>query len=273
MLIDVNLRPNLNHKGIVSKNSNGVWNVMCVKRLEINRNGAEMAGEVCSLLGFSGYSFYNVTLVTTDGIKVPRNAEQQAFSKHLQTHFDQSFRNLRKRHNEPNEFWSDIPSDMRGGIHFSEIVGAPTKCSGFYVECVPHAVIPVVIPSPDGIRPNSSKPAPSRPSSVKPNDAVRPISPVVQPDSAPTVIVPAVDNTTPEESVPDILDDEHLPWSASIYINGQLACNGVLFDRIWVGVEGSCVTSVKYDPLFLNLDCSQNSNRFSFLVGNMMLSM
>lgn len=245
MLIDVNLRPNLNHKGIVSKNSNGLWNAVCVKRLEINRKGAEMAGEVCSLLGFSGYSFYNVTPFTSDGTKVPRNAGQQAFSKHLQTHFDQSLRNLRKRHNELNEFWSDIPSDMKDGIHFSEIVGAPKKCSGFYVECVPHAVIPAVIPLPDGIRPNPSKPPHSRPSPVKLTDAVMPINPVVQPNSAPTIIVPAVNYTKPAESTSDHLDDEHLPWSASIYINGQLACNGVLFDRIWVGVEGSCVTSVK----------------------------
>lgn len=247
MLIDVNLRPNLNHKGIVAKNSNGVWNVMCVKRSEINRRGAEMAGGICSMLGFSGYSFYNVTSVTSDGIEVPRNVDraqisgQHTFLKHLRTHFDQSLRYMRKRHNDPNEFWSDIPSDMRDGIHFSETVGAPKKCSGFYIECVPHAVIPVVIPLPDGIRPpNLPKPTPS-----KQTHKVKPISPVIQPNGAPTVIVPAVNNTKPETPSSEHINDEHFPWSASIYINGLLVCNGILFDRVWIGVEGSCVTSVK----------------------------
>lgn len=249
VLIDVNLRPNLNHKGIVSKNTKGEWNVMCVDQIEINRKGAEMAGEICSMLGFSGYSFFNVTPITSsDGMKVLRNGQstpmamQQVFSKHLYSHFDQSFRYMRKRHNNPNEFWSTIPSDMGVGIHFSEVVGTPRQCTGFYIECVPHAVIPVVIPLPDGIRPHPTKPSPP-----KPVHTVKPIVPVIQPHQVPTVVVPAVNNSKPVVPTDDHLVDEHYPWSVGIYINGQLACNGILFDRLWVGVEGSCVTSVKYE--------------------------
>lgn len=246
MLIDVNLRPNLNHKGIVSKNLNGVWNVVCVERLETNPKGAEMAGEICSMLGFSGYSFFNVTPVTTGGFKGTgrHNAttaqKQQRFYRHEFTYFDQPMRYLRKRHNDPNDFWSVVTSDMSNGIHFSEMVGVPRQCLGFYIECVPHAVLPVVIPLPDGIRPHPHKHTPP-----KPMDAVKPIIPVVQPHKAPTVIVPP--DTTPKVPSFEAREDEHFPWSASIYINGQFACNGILFDRIWIGVEGSCVASVKYE--------------------------
>lgn len=187
-----------------------------------------------------------MTPVTIGGMKAARKIEASSipFSKHLHTHFDQSLRYLHKRHNGPNEFWSDIPSDMKDGIHFTEIVGTPKECEGFYIECVPHAVIPVVTPLPDNIRP--SRPKPTYP---KPTDTVQPIVPIIQPNTPPTVIVPAVNNTRPNAPSSHHVSDEQFPWSASIYINGQLACNGILFDRLWVGVEGSCVTSVRYESV------------------------
>lgn len=238
VLIDVNLRPNLNHKGIVSKNTNGVWNVMCVKKLEINQNGAEMAGQICSILGFSGYRFYNVTPVQHEEIKLPREAddlqvEEPHFSKHLHTHYDQNPRYLFKRHKDSNDFWNDIHADMQDGSHFSEMVATPKKCFGFYIECVPHALTPIIIPNLD-----------VKPIVVKHKEKpVKPIKPIVQPDKIPVVIV-----TPPaDEKEPIIIEDlttEHFPWSASIYINGELACNGVLLDRFWVIVEGSCVNTI-----------------------------
>lgn len=296
MLIDVNLRPNLIHKGIVSKNTNGVWNVVCVDPNEINRNGAQMAGEICSMLGFSGYSFFNVTSLFRDSSKVLRSSEtlRKPFSKHLHTHYDHTLRHLRKRHNDPNEFWSDMPSDLRDGILFSEMVGTPQSCARFYIECVPHPVFPVVIPLPDGIRPNHSNPSLPMPSHPKPTDAShappqsQPSPPSQGPPQVPAQSQPSLPTKVPSDMPPTPVpvqtppqpspiplpptqsppqsqpkpqpqppslrppssehkNDEHFPWSASIFIEGRLACNGILFDQIWIGVEASCVTAIKYD--------------------------
>lgn len=56
-MLDANLRPILNHKGIVSKNSHGEWNIMCGDTINLIENGAETAGQVCSILGFRYFDF------------------------------------------------------------------------------------------------------------------------------------------------------------------------------------------------------------------------
>lgn len=50
--LDANLRPQLHYKGIVSKNKVGQWNVLCSDQIDVVHNGAQTAGEVCSILGF-----------------------------------------------------------------------------------------------------------------------------------------------------------------------------------------------------------------------------
>lgn len=235
--IDVNLRPSLNHKGIVSKNTKGEWNVMCVNRLDVLKNGAEMAGQICSILGFSGYSFYNTTAIAH--VEKKKEAEKQTlqmqprFAKHLHTVYDYEPHGVFRRHQNSYDFWSEVHDDMKHDVHFSEIVGAPKKrCFGMYIECVPHTLIPVVIPVRDVIKP------------------VKPIKPVIQPDKVPVVVVPFHNKTIHESKKPEtsiVAKEEHWTWGASVLINGKLSCIGVLLDRVWVLVESSCVKDIIWE--------------------------
>lgn len=54
--LDANMRPVLRHKGIATKNTNGLWNVVCGDQSDVFKNGAETAGQICSILGFR-YSY------------------------------------------------------------------------------------------------------------------------------------------------------------------------------------------------------------------------
>lgn len=234
VLVDVDLRPSLNDKGILSENKNGTWHVMCVQPSEFQKN-EETAHKICKELGFSGYSFHKVTQLTKKDetkkqreAKLPHSIDLNRFS--LNSRF------LSKRSNQMNDFLNGTPDDLKDGIHYSElIVGGPAGCLVLHVECVPHSAVPILIPMPDA-------PPPSK----DPEKPVKPIEPIIQPDKIPTVIVPSDPNTEEDEiKPPHIAGDDHFPWSANIFINGNLSCNGVLLERFWALVESSCVQNIE----------------------------
>ncbi|KAL1375702.1 hypothetical protein pipiens_017343 [Culex pipiens pipiens] len=65
VIFDANGLSMFNHEGFVTKNTKGVWNVMC--GIDITNKTAEAVGKICSILGFAGYLNYsNVILGDTE---------------------------------------------------------------------------------------------------------------------------------------------------------------------------------------------------------------
>lgn len=259
VLIDADLKPSLNHKGIVAENSHGVWSIRCVNRAEVVKN-AEMAGEICILLGFSGYSSHIVQRIGDHGEitqKPPINHNQ---------HLNLNQFNMRSwdRFNIPvGRFirsiqWKQPVEFNAKNNQFSEIVGTPRQCFALNVECVPHVIIPIQNPSNENpnnenvIINNTTTESPfiepddvtTEKPQIKPDKPAEPIKPIIQPDQKPTVIVPFEANNSTNEVV--ITENFNAPWAASIYINGKLACIGVLLGRYWILTHKNCVGSVKY---------------------------
>lgn len=118
---------------------------------------------------------------------------------------------------------------------FEEIVGNSHMCFAYYIECEPNPT--------QGI---NSQPIPIVPS-IPPEIPATPLVPIIQPEQKPSVVVEY--NATHTDSKPFVVisEEEHWPWSASVYINGRLICVGVVIDRLWVLTEKGCMDSVHLD--------------------------
>lgn len=279
VLLDADLRPNLRHKGILCENSQGVWSVRCVNRLQ-HRKNSELAGQTCTMLGFSGYSSHNVLMVDENGDpkrKPPAPKEKADFRQFGRHSWDRlgspPHRYLFKRS-------IDSPPAEGNANRFTELVGAPRhQCFALYVECVPHSLIPIIVPDPNNIDETTTLPPVEittqkkpqetsthtsvetttkdpieittekpKPKPEEPKKPVKPIEPVIQIDDKPTIVVPfEPENDTITEV---ITNNFSAPWTASIFIDGELTCIGVLLGQNWVLVERSCVENVKYGGIF-----------------------
>lgn len=224
VLLDADMRPELNHKGIVCQNVNGFWAVNCVQR-DKHRN-AELAAQTCTQLGFSGLNFYNVSRITEDGKISHRHQEAKGRNS---VRFDkQLFNELNPAHNRFKRHASHLD--------LSEVVGSAKQCLALYVECIPHSILPVINPQPDP--PEETQDIPTN------NDN----KPVTEPDEIPIIIDPSEQPNNGNHTEPQSLDNKfYAPWSASVFFNGDLKCIGVLVDRVWVLVESSCVDVIDWD--------------------------
>lgn len=118
---------------------------------------------------------------------------------------------------------------------FEEIVGNSHSCFAYYIECVPNPT--------QGI---DTLPVPVAPTT--PTETVPPaLVPVIQPEERPTVVVEY--NATHIDNMPIEIasEEDHWPWSASIYANGRLICVGVVIDRFWVLTEKGCMDSLRLE--------------------------
>lgn len=249
ILMDNDLRPNLNHKGIVCENKEGNWSVKCVRRGDLNAN-TELAGLICFSLGFSGFNFFNVSRVDEKGEILrrdppgpPRNAYYQEYLTN--TRQAGSFgRSIYKR--------SIDTIDSHHHIRSHEvIVAAPPKtCHALYLECVPHSHVPIDEPTTEH---TTTIPEPSVPSNQDHRQTTTVPSTNVHastdPEHEPTTgssIVP--DDEHGNATEPRVIEDNFkAPWLASIYIDGDLMCIGVLLDRQWILVDNNCVESAEYE--------------------------
>lgn len=266
VLLDADLRPHLNSKGIVCQNTNGTWHVLCLNRIEIKKNN-ETARGMCLLLGFSAYSFHNISTVDEDGrIKRPREVL-------ISSPDDGSTSNLHLLTKRSDDIF-DVQKNDKKGLFFSEMVGAPKQCAGLYIQCVPHTIVPIENPIPDPktdaptkVPEESTKPTPSikptkpietpeqntKPSvpikPTKPSHSVKPIQPivpVVQPDKTPSVVFPFNQTIHQHEVVDEDTDELFFPWSLNVFVNGNLSCNGILLDKFWALAESDCVNKTEY---------------------------
>ncbi|KAJ6641084.1 Serine protease nudel [Pseudolycoriella hygida] len=104
--LDANFRPVLKNKGIVIKNSHGEWNVVCGDTIDLIENGAKTAGQICSILGFRGYTFFNLTRVESESIQIDVRIKEK------------------RSHEDDSKF---------------ELVGNAEGCTALYVECESHS--------------------------------------------------------------------------------------------------------------------------------------
>lgn len=254
----------------------------CVRRGEIKKN-AELAGQTCTLLGFSGYSSHQVQMVNENGEvrtrRPPTNRHVGPFSIHS---WDRFKRNALTHSNLLTE--NHVSIDQ-----LAELVGVPQNCFALSIECVPHMIIPsnsVVEPiididqttklpevitsttmpmtssstsvfgvsvvdveiettsTTETIKPDK----PEKPEIVAPVAPIRPIEPVIQPDKKPNVVVPfEPDNHT---DIQYITNNFHVPWTATIYIDGNPACIGIVLGELWILAERSCINSTRYLTLY-----------------------
>lgn len=246
ILLDSELRPKLHHKGIVCENTNGNWSVKCVRRGDQIGN-THLANVICFSLGFSGHTFFNISRVDEKGEIHRRDPPEPARNAYYQDFMP----NARQAGNFGRFKRSVDTIDLHQHIQSHEIiVGAPpTLCNAIYLECVPHSVVP--------IDDNNST------TDHTTTEPTTPIQPTTLPSSPPSSSVhPPIDPEHENEHTtiqPDRSSDEHAnsteprvfednfsaPWLASIYIDGDLMCLGVLLDRQWILVENSCVEAAE----------------------------
>jgi hypothetical protein len=50
--LDVNHKPALSTKGIVTKNERGKWKILCGHEIDLKRKATEKSDEVCRQMGF-----------------------------------------------------------------------------------------------------------------------------------------------------------------------------------------------------------------------------
>lgn len=267
VLMDAELRPTLRHNGVLCENTRGKWSVRCVRRLEIQKN-AELAGQTCTMLGFSGYSSHNVVMVNKDGEFKHKPSSEISHRVNLvrQSFFD--------RHTLPRLYKrSTMDMDINAFLHASqdendldmidEIVGAPRECFALSIQCIPHMTLPIVNPDPEmpsdvttvapQVPQTTTTIAPAKTNSTS-NDSqqAKPLEPIIQPNKVPHTFVPISDDN---QTQPDIITENfNAQWLASIFIDGDLVSIGVLLDRYWVLSEKTVIDTVKYEnSIFYNL--------------------
>lgn len=217
VLIDGDLKPSLQYRGIACENINGQWSVMCFRRHNVRVNGDQIAGQICSTIGFTGYTYHNISTVNQDGeIKQRRPVK----AERLQLDFLHDIQSIRSKRDTVRVTANE------------EMVSAPKdkNCLGLYIECAPHSIIPI-------------------------EDPPIPV-PTTTPSVDKTTITPSIipDNVFTTEKAFDIdfnktIIDEFTnftaPWLASIFINGDPACIGILVDKFWVIANSKCVNGTK----------------------------
>lgn len=234
ILIDSDLRPKLNHKGIVCENVRGNWSVKCVRRADQIGN-TELASIVCFSLGFTGHTFFNISRVDEKGEIQRRDPPEHERS----AHYYQAYLPNSRQASSFGRFKRN--ADPIVPHQHAIMVGAPSQiCNAIYVECIPHSTIPVgppPVPEPDTPKPIDGETTVSPP--PKPT-----VHPPVDPEHEHITLEPdhLPDAENGSSTEPIVFEDNFsAPWLASIYIDGELMCLGILLDRQWILVENSCV--------------------------------
>lgn len=248
--MDSNKRPALESSGIFSRNINGVWRTVCTHETSFSENNDKTAVEICALLGFKGFKFYETT-------------EQTKHHDHIVPISPEIHRKSR--------FNEEVLAVVRDNLHFSHVKNIKVKdlktnlrsirieqtkesCLGLYVEC-----------NAKSNRTEPIKTISAGPQKSQSESNISHIKPVVQTHNKPNVFVePHVPTkvVAKKKEVLDKLDkvietknnisilvdtnlhhvieELHWPWIVDVYANGKLWCLGVLMDKHWIMVHETC---------------------------------
>ncbi|KAM7355778.1 serine protease nudel isoform 2-T2 [Cochliomyia hominivorax] len=254
--LDSNKRPELQSAGIFSRNINGIWRIVCTHETKFNEYNARTAAEVCSLLGFKGFKFYNTTDVPKHDHIVPispeirsksRIREQLLSSIDDNLHFSEEMKNIFLK---PNEF---VPLNLNS--RSVPIEQSKKTCLGLYVEC--HAKSNRTEPLKTISAGQQKKPIndskvphiqPDVQTHNKPNVFVKPHLPTMVVEKKDEILqkLDKVIDTRKNISIlidkklHDGIEELHWPWLVDVYANGKLWCLGVLMDKQWIMVHETC---------------------------------
>ncbi|XP_037949020.1 serine protease nudel [Teleopsis dalmanni] len=243
---DANNQPQFNNEGIFSKNTHGVWRIVCAEETSFNTHNAKTAAEICALLDFNGVTYYTTTVPKKYEhiIPIDPDIETETSLPHL------SDANISDR------FPKHKPTHSRR----LRIENTKENCVSLYLKCVAKL--------------NKTQPV----KTLSAGEALKPLSedleimePTVITHNKPNVFIePAPSDVLIEKKVeimdklekilhikPNIsimvndklhtaIEELHWPWLVDIYRNGELWCLGVLVDKHWVLVHESCQYGIRY---------------------------
>ncbi|XP_075160655.1 serine protease nudel isoform X2 [Haematobia irritans] len=250
--LDPHRKPILNNAGIFSRNTNGVWRIVCTHETTFEEHNTMTAREICSLLGFRGYNFYNTTIpkiydhiipISPDMEMAPRVTNEGLPNRFKQTH---------------NIFTTTTNSERKMRIEQSS-----EPCMGLYVECIAKSnrTEPIKVLSVGIRKPSDGKPLQSLKPAIgthhRPNVYVTPEVPTLLVNKKDEImdkldkLIDSKKNKSMliDQQLHDAIEDLHWPWLVDIYANGNLWCLGVLMDKHWVMVHESCNNAIR-----INLD-------------------
>ncbi|XP_046808532.1 serine protease nudel [Lucilia cuprina] len=248
--LDSNKRPALQSAGIFSRNINGIWRTVCTHETTFSDHNAKTAAEVCALLGFKGFKFYNTTQPAKHHHIVPISPEIHSKSRFNEEVLSVVGDNLHFSHVK-NIFLKDLKTNLRT----IRIEQTRETCLGLYVEChaksnhtEPLKTISAGQPKPlfDDLKVPHFKPALE--THNKPNVFVKPHLPTMMVEKK-EEIMQKLDKVIDGKKNISILVDKklhhgieelHWPWLVDVYANGKLWCLGVLMDKHWIMVHETC---------------------------------
>lgn len=195
----------------MTQNTRGVWSVLCDDQV-FDRLGDELAGNVCTILEFKGYQFFNKTILKTSTLDVQRRIRQSL--KHVRDQYERDQLRMRE---SPIQIEPERGTDR----DFEPIVGnGKEECRALFVECVPFALT-------------------QHEEGLNQEDQTKIIDllPVIQPSKKPVVLI------EPPEVITDQTVSIRFPWIAEIFVNGKMRGIGILLDQYWVLTTSYCLES------------------------------
>lgn len=220
-----------------------MWRIVCTHETTFNDHNAKTAGEVCSLLGFKGFQFYNTTDPTIHDHIVPITPEIQTKARFNDELSDNLHFPLVK---------NIFNSGPTKGLRTIRIEQAKDACVGLYVECIAKSnrTEPIKTLSAGQAKPLESVPSlkPSIMTHSKPNVFVKPQIPTVMVKKKEEImdkldkVIDVKKNISVmvNQQLHEAVEELHWPWVVDIYANGKLWCLGALMDKHWIMVHESC---------------------------------
>lgn len=219
-MLDVNGKPFMHFKGIVTQNVQSTWKILCDDNEDFHTNGSQIADDVCNVIGFKFVSLVK-WLINFWFYVIFRSAKSLKFVEITSSHVDEV--PIDPTHK------IDIRNPMiRSKENVSQTI---EKCTALEIECIPFqsnsfAIHPI---QHDKIKKNST-------AHVHHNeDQAIIFVPVNSTDQSHIIVEPSKKGISEHEW--NSLRDFNWPWSAGIYMNGNLVTNGILLDKSWVLVE------------------------------------
>lgn len=197
--LDVNGKPFMHTKGIVTRNIESNWKVLCDDTGDFTRNGSEIANDICSLIGFKFAKSFNVIEIATAKIETNSIARSKVMIK-LVKEIDKS----------------DIEN-----------------CKALEIECS-------AIPS-NTFAMHSINQEKSKKNATKNQSDVHFVP--SNPDDQKNIFVKPININSW-----DHLRDFEWPWSAEIFLNGEIVGNGILLDNSWILADKTILGS-EQEPL------------------------
>lgn len=254
--MDSSKRPTLQTAGIFSRNTNGIWRIVCTHETTFGEHNAKTAAEVCALLGFKGFKFYNTTEPTKHSHIVPISPEIHPMSRLNEEVLSVVSDNLHFSHVK-NIFLKDLKTNLRS-IRIEQL---KESCLGLYVECNPNSnrTEPVkTLSAGQQKKPENDLKVPHIKPNVethnKPNVFVKPHVPTVvleKKDEILQKLDKVIDtkkniSVMVDKNLHDAIEELHWPWLVDVYANGKLWCLGVLMDKYWIMVHETCNFGIRW---------------------------